>query len=99
VIERSGKHVWLHRRFACLKLLRQSFHLSAGQSIEFSEWARAYYDMQRAKGREHHAAVRALAYKWIRIIFRCWKDRIAYDEHIYVASLRRKKLRVGGKFT
>jgi hypothetical protein len=44
-------------------------------------WRRAtsssklYYRPQRARGNDHHAAVRALAYKWIRIIFRCWKDR------------------------
>ena len=37
----------------------------------------------------HHAAVRALAFKWIRILFRCWKDRKPYDEQIYLASLRR----------
>jgi transposase len=91
VTEQSGKHKWVHRRFACPKFLRQTFHEYAGQSIKFSEWARAYYDMQRDKGMGHHAAVRALAYKWIRIIFRCWKGRVAYDEKIYMASLRRKK--------
>jgi hypothetical protein len=31
--------------------------------------------------------VRALAFKWIRIIFRCWKKRVAYDENIYLAAL------------
>ena len=38
----------------------------------------------------HHAAVRALAFKWIRILFRCWKDRKPYDEQTYIASLRRR---------
>jgi hypothetical protein len=34
----------------------------------------------RSKGQDHHGAVRALAFKWIRIVFRCWKDGVAYDE-------------------
>lgn len=91
VTERSGKSEWVHRRFACPKFIRQTFHEFSGQSIRYSEWARAYYDMQRARGKSHHAAVRALAYKWIRIIFRCWQDRSAYDEKLYMESLRRKK--------
>ena len=33
------------------------------------------------------AAVRALAFKWIRVIYRCWKERVAYDENVYLAAL------------
>ena len=90
VTERSGKHIWIHRRFACPKFLKQTFHELAGQSIKFCAWARAYYDMKRNKGIRHHAAVRALAYKWIRIIFRCWLDHVPYSEQIYMHSLHRK---------
>jgi len=90
VTDRSGKHVWVHRRFACPKFLRQTFHEFAGQSIKRCDWARAYYDMKRQAGKGHHAAVRSLAYKWIRIIFRCWKDHQPYDEQRYLQSLRAK---------
>lgn len=90
VTDRSGKHMWVHRRFACPKFLRQTFHEFAKQSIPWSSWAHAYYDMQRDKGKGHHAAVRALAYKWIRIIYRCWKDRVMYNEEIHIQSLRKK---------
>ncbi len=58
-----------------------------GYSIAQSEWARAYYQQQRSKGNTHHEAVRALAFKWIRIVFRCWQDRVAYDENTYLAAL------------
>ena len=75
VTERSGKSVWVHHRLACPKFVKQTFHEFADQSIRFSRWARAYYDQQRARGNDHHAALRALAYKWIRILFRCWKER------------------------
>jgi hypothetical protein len=58
-----------------------------GHSIAQSEWARAYYQQQRSKGNNHQEAVRALAFKWIRIVFRCWQDRVAYDENRYLTAL------------
>jgi transposase len=89
VTERSGKALWVHHRLACPKFVKQTFHEFADQSIRFSQWARAYYDQQRSRGNDHHAALRALAYKWIRILFRCWKDRKPYDEATYMDALRR----------
>jgi len=90
VTERSGNSCWVHHRLACAKFVKQTFHEFADQSIRYSPWARAYYDLQRSRGKDHHAAIRALAYKWIRIIFRCWKDKKPYDEATYIQSLRRR---------
>ena len=90
VMESSGKKQWVHFRWAAPKFLRQSFHEWAGHSIAHSVWARSYYQQQRSKGNGHHAAVRALAFKWIRIVFRCWKDAVAYDESKYLAALARR---------
>jgi transposase len=90
VTERSGKKHRIHRRFACSRFIKQSFHEFAGQTIAQSDWARAYYDANKKQGMGHHAAVRALAYKWIRIIFRCWKDRVPYNEQRYLNVLRQK---------
>ena len=90
ITERSGKMKWVHFRWACPKFLRQSFHEWAGHSIMKSAWARAYYQQRRKQGQDHHAAVRALAFKWIRIVFRCWKDRVAYDEEKYLATLAKR---------
>ena len=89
VMEKSGKKQWIHFRWACPKFLRQSFHEWASHSIGSSVWARSYYRQQRRRGLDHHAAVRALAFKWIRIVFRCWKERVAYDESKYQAALAR----------
>jgi transposase len=94
VMERSGKTCWVHHRFACPKFLRQSFHEYAGQSIRWSPWARAYYNQQRQRGSCHHAAVRSLAFRWIRIIYRCWQMRMPYSEEIYQQSLRRRGSRL-----
>jgi len=87
VTERSGKKKWVHSRWACPKFLRQSFHEWAGHSIAQSVWARTYCQQQRQRGKDHHAVVRALAFKWIRIVFRCWQDRVAYDETRYLRTL------------
>ena len=91
VTEASGNSRWVHFRFACPKFLRQTFHEFASHSIGQSEWAKAYYEhLRNDEKKSHHAAVRSLAYKWIRIIYRCWKDGKPYDEEIYMQSLRRR---------
>lgn len=92
VKEASGNSQWVHMRWACPKFLRQSFHEWAGCSIQFCEWAKAYYDQQRGKNKSHHTAVRALAFKWIRILYRCWKDRQPYQEDVYLASIAKRNL-------
>lgn len=90
VTEQSGKSRWVHRRWAAPKFIRQTFHEFAKHSIRYSAWARAFYELQRERGKGHHAAVRALAFKWIRIIWRCWRDRVAYNEARYLEALRRR---------
>ncbi len=90
VIERSGKSCRVRWRYFCPKFLRQTFHEYASESVRHSFWARAYYEQQRARGKSHQAAVRALAFKWVRIIYRCWMTRTAYDEVKYLESLRKK---------
>jgi len=70
--------------------MRQTFVEWAAQTINKSAWAGAYYRQQRAKGASYEVAVRALAFKWIRILYRCWKDRKPYDELKYLETLRRK---------
>ena len=39
---------------------------------------------------KHHAALRKLAMRWIRILFRVWKNRTAYDPAAYMATIKRK---------
>ena len=91
VTERSGKSCWVHWRQACPKFVRQTFHEQAAQSLRTSAWAKAFYEQQRQKGKGHHAAVRALAYRWIRIIYRCWQQRVPYCEATYQRALIRRQ--------
>jgi len=90
VTKRSGRHSHVERRWAAPAFLRQSFHEYAQCSLRSSPWARAYYREQRRRGKSHHTAIRALAFKWIRIIYRCWQDRTPYDEARYLAALARR---------
>jgi hypothetical protein len=88
VLERSGNKCWIHWRLACPTFLRQTFVEWAGSTVPRSFWAGAYYQRQRAKGCSHQAALRALAYKWIRIVYRCWQVRTPYDESVYLRVRR-----------
>jgi transposase len=90
VLRRSGKTATVHMRWACPRFLRQTFHEYARVSIGYSAWARAFYKQQRARGHGHHEAIRTLAYRWIRILYACWKSRTAYDEALYLQQLARR---------
>ena len=90
VTESSGKKRWVHWRLQCPTFVRQTFVEWAGATIPRSFWAAAYYRQQRDKGCSHQAAVRALAFKWIRILYRCWQSRTPYDEATYLNALSRR---------
>jgi transposase len=90
VTERSGNKSWVHWRLQCPTFLRQPFVEWAAESTRHSFWARAYYQQQRDKGASHQAAVRALAFTWIRMLFRCWQKRTPDDESIYLNALQRR---------
>jgi len=87
VTESSGKSHWVHWRWSCSKFLRQTLVEYAQESRKRSAWAKAFYDHQKAKGKSHQTALRALAFKWARIMYRCWKNHEPYDEARYMRSL------------
>jgi len=90
VTERSGQKEWIHWRWQCAKFLRQSFIEWAAKTVKTSYWAGLYYEQQRNKGNSHQASIRALAFKWVRILFRCWKSRTMYDESKYLKALKER---------
>ena len=88
VTETSGKSHWVHWRWSCPTFLRQSLVEYAQESRKRSAWARAFYENHRAKGKGHHTTLRALAFKWARVMFRCWHERQPYDEERYTQALK-----------
>jgi transposase len=90
VLERSGQATWSRWRYCCPKFRRQSFHEDAAESVQHAVWATADYRSQRARGKSHQAAVRALAFQWLRSIYQCWQTRTPYSAIRYLESLRQK---------
>jgi transposase len=93
VTVKSGKQHVVHFRFACDKALRYVVDQGAFLSLRSSEWARAYYDEQRARGHSHREALRALGAKWVKIIFILWERQVPYDEQYHLATMARQQLR------
>jgi hypothetical protein len=87
VTERSGNKSWVHWRCSCPSFLLQTFIEWVAQTVPRSFWARAFYQACKARGMRHQAALRALAFKWIRIRHRCWVERTPYDECRYLMAL------------
>jgi hypothetical protein len=90
VTERSGKKAWVHWRFQCPKFLRHTCVEWAAASLRHAFWAQVYYQQQRDKGKAHQAAVRALAFTGIRMLFRCWQERTPYNESVYLNAPNRR---------
>lgn len=93
VTERSGKQQVIKFRFACDHQFRYVVDQFAFLSLGTSEWARAYYTQQRARGHRHRRALRALAAKWLKIIFVMWQRQVPYEETHHLAMIARQRLR------
>ena len=91
VREKSGQSLWTHWRWLAPTFLRQSWVEWAGQTVVHSAWAKRYYERMKAKGKGHHAILRALAFKWIRVLWKCWQTRTPYDETRYLKQLVHRK--------
>ncbi len=90
VTRSSGKTRVVYARCACPKFLRQTFHEFARLSVAQCQWARNYVEYYTGKGKKYHTVIRALAFKWIRILFRCWKDRTPYDDQKHIKTLEQR---------
>jgi hypothetical protein len=88
---KSGNQLWTHWRWQAPKFLRQTFVEWAGQTVVYSPWAACYYKRMLKKGKKHAAILRALAFKWIRILWKCWQDRKPYDPAAYLRQLRHRQ--------
>ena len=83
----SGLYPKVIMRRACNTSARAILYKYAFSSIRFSSWAREYYDAMRKKGKSHSVAVRALSNKWVKVIFKIWKDEILYEESKRILSV------------
>lgn len=83
----SGKHRSVAFRWACNHRLRAALTCFADNSRHASPWAAGVYAAARARGCDHPHAIRILARAWIRVLWRMWVDRRAYDPTHHRAAL------------
>lgn len=86
----SGKYAKAHRRYACLKPLRNAMQHFAWQSTLQEPWAMAYYQRKRQEGKSHTVAIRTLANVWLRIIYAMWRDHTPYVTATFEAARQQK---------
>lgn len=86
VTRRSGKHLAVGFRWACNKRFRNAMATFANNSRHASPWAGSVYQAAVDRGADHPHAVRILARAWIRVIYRCWVDQVAYDPARHLAA-------------
>jgi len=78
----SGTRKVVLARVARNRRLADACYGWAFSSLSSSRGARAFYDRQRAAGKTHHQALRALANRWVGILHGCLKHREPYSEEV-----------------
>jgi transposase len=90
VTRRSGKSEFVVScRLACNRHLANAAQQWAFCSLSRSGWAREFYDAHRARGKTHHAALRALGNRWLEVLWHCLHKGVRYDEEIHAENRRR----------
>lgn len=93
VTKQSGQHKYVIFRRACKKQFRDAMQQFAFNSTRQCQWAHRYYTIQRQRGKTNSQATRALANKWLKIIYAMWQNRQPYDERIHLNMLKNHLLR------
>jgi transposase len=89
VTVQSGNRRLVKFRVGCCKPFRNGMQQFARLSVtgpKGSSWARGYLSDQLARGHSMSRGTRALANRWLAIIFRLWQDRVVYDERIHLRN-------------
>jgi transposase len=87
VTRRSGRsELVIARRLAHNHYLGAAVQQWAFCSLRTSRWARQFYDSKIATGKRHHAALRALANRWLEILWHCLTKNVRYDESVHIRN-------------
>lgn len=90
VTRRSGKSDYVvARRLAHNRHLGAAVHQWAFCSLQLSPWAREFYNTKITAGKSHHAALRALANRWVELLWHCLTKGIPYNENTHQANRQR----------
>lgn len=91
VTRASGRSRSVRFRYAANTHLREAAMWWAFNSMKESPWAAQAFRQARDRGQPYHRALRGLAARWMRILWRCWTDNTTYDpsKHTAAAALTR----------
>ena len=90
VTRRSGKRdLVVAHRLACNRYLSDAVHRWAFASLRRCGWAKQCYDAQRTRNKNHHAALRALANRWLEVLWHCLTKRVRYNDAIHATNRAR----------
>ena len=85
----SGKSCVISRRQAKPQFEHQTWIEFAKSSLLTCAWAQEFVEAKKKAGKKYYTAIRALAFKWIRILYACWKNGTVYNEATYLAALKK----------
>lgn len=94
VARESGKRKVAGFRWACDKRLRDAVACLADSTRRHHPWAQNVYLAARGRGLDHSHAIRVLGRAWLRVLWRCWQDGVAYDPAKH-GNLRRLQMAGG----
>ncbi len=86
----AGRSRTVRFRYAANGRLREACMWWAFNSMKDSEWAAGAFRTARdERGQRYHRALRGLASRWMRVLWRCWQDGVPYDadRHHRVATV------------
>jgi transposase len=80
VTRASGRSRSVRFRYAANTRIREAAMWWAFNSIKLSPWAAAAFRQARdQRGQRYHRALRGLAARWMRLLWRCWTDHTIYN--------------------
>jgi transposase len=85
----SGNSLQITRRLAKPQFEHQTWIEFAKSSTLDCAWAQEFVEAKKKAGKSYYTAIRALAYKWIRILHACWENGTIYQESTYLAALKK----------
>ena len=86
---KSGQLRRVKIRWHCDRFLRHTVHLWADCSRKTCAWAAAYYSAKRSQGKSHACALRCLAQRWLKILWKMWQTRTPYDPEYHARNQQR----------
>jgi transposase len=76
----------VYMRRQCNKHLRGALHHWANLSRRTCQWAQVYYQQLRQRGKSHAQALRCLGHRWLKILWKMWQTRTAYDPELHTRN-------------